>query len=175
MYHENMKIPLENIAYIDGQNLHLGVKFLGWNLDYKKFRVYLREKYGVKIAYLFLGFIPQNQNLYTALQRHGYILKFKPVLPHKDGNHKGNVDADLVLQMVRDFYEKNFKKAVLVSSDGDFYSVVDFLYQQEVLEKVMSPYFKTCSILLKSAAREKIVFMDNLRNKLRYQKKKNTA
>ena len=76
----------KNYAFIDSQNLNLGVKSLGWSLDYKKFRVYLAEKYGVAIAYLFIGFIPQNQDLYSALQKHGYILKFKPVLPSKDGS-----------------------------------------------------------------------------------------
>ncbi len=33
-----------NYAFIDGQNLNLGIKRLGWALDFKKFRVYLREK-----------------------------------------------------------------------------------------------------------------------------------
>lgn len=126
------------------------------------------------MAYLFIGFILQNQNLYTALQQDGYILKFKPVLPDKDGHHKGNVDADLVLQIARDYYEGNLKKAILVSSDGDFYSIVDFLYQKEALEKVVSPYFKTCSTLLKKSAKDKIVFINNLQKKLEY-KKKNTA
>src|SRR3989338_8456082 len=139
-----------NYAYIDSQNLNLGVQSLGWKLDYKKFRVYLKEKYGVATAYLFIGFIPHFQNLYASLQKDGYILKFKPVLPSKDGSHKGNVDADMVLQIAVDFYERG------------------------KLEKVISPYFKTCSTLLKSTAKEKLVFIDNLRRKLEYQKK-NTA
>jgi len=33
---------------------------------------------------------------------------------------------------------------------------------------VMSPYVKTCSTLLKKEAKEKVVFMDNLRKKLEY-------
>lgn len=102
------------------------------------------------------------------------IHKFKPVLTIKDGSHKGNVDADLVLQVAIDFFEKNFDKAILVTSDGDFYSVVNFLYEKKRLEKVISPYYKTCSTLLKKTAREKIIFVNNLKRKLEY-KKKNTA
>ncbi len=102
-----------NIAYIDSQNLNLGIKELGWKLDYKKFRIYLREKYHVATAYLFIGYIFENQNLYSSLQKYGYILKFKPVLQNKDGSHKGNVDTDLVLQTMIDYYEKNNKKAPL--------------------------------------------------------------
>ncbi len=164
----------KNYAYIDSQNLNLGIQSLGWKLDYKKFRVYLSEKYSVKVAYLFIGFIPQNQELYSSLQKSGYILKFKPVLPNQDGSHKGNVDADLVLQVAIDYFEKNFDKAVLVTSDGDFYSVVNFLYEKGGLEKVISPYYKTCSTLLKSTAKERIVFVHNLQRKLEYIKK-NTA
>ena len=81
-------------------------------------------------------------------------------------------DADLVLQAMVDF--PNYDRAVIVSSDGDFYSLVKYLYKTNKLERVMSPYIKTCSILLKQAAGEKIVYMDNLREKLEY-KRKSTA
>ena len=163
-----------NYAFIDSQNLNLGIKNMGWNLDFKRFRIYLKEKYGVSVAYLFIGYIPENQDLYSSLQKDGYVLKFKPVLPNKDGSHKGNIDADLVLQTMVDFYENNFDKAVIVTSDGDFYSLVKFLYEKNRLEIVMSSYFDTCSSLLKKVAKEKIVFMNNLRFKLEY-KKKNTV
>lgn len=89
-----------NYVYIDSQNLNLGVQNLGWKLDYKKFRRYLAEKYKITTAYLFIGYIPQNQDLYGSLQKSEYILKFKPVLLNKDGRHKRNVDADMVLQIV---------------------------------------------------------------------------
>ena len=114
-----------NFAFIDSQNLNLGVKSLGWNLNFKKFRVYLAEKYGVKTAYLFIGYIPENQDLYSSLQKSGYILIFKPTIPDGDGNIKGNVDADLVLQTMVDF--KNYDQAIIVSSDGDFYTLVKYL------------------------------------------------
>jgi uncharacterized LabA/DUF88 family protein len=161
-----------NYAYIDSQNLNLGVQSLGWKLDYKKFMRYLTEKYGIATAYLFIGYIPQNQDLYSALQKDGYILKFKPVLSNRDGSHKGNVDADMVLQIAVDYYEKRFGKALIVTSDGDFYSVVKFLYDRGKLHKVISPCVKTCSSLLRKTAKEKIVFIDNLQKKLEYKKKK---
>lgn len=164
----------KNYAYIDSQNLNLGVQSLGWKLDFKKFRVYLQEKYQVSTAYLFIGFIPQNQEMYSSLQKDGYVLIFKPVLPNKDGNHKGNVDADLVLRTMIDYNNKSYDKAVIVTSDGDFYSLVKYLYEINKLKMVISPYFDTCSTLLKKSAKEKVVFMTNLREKLEY-KRKSTA
>lgn len=89
---------LKNYAFIDSQNINLGIQSIGWRLDWKRFRVYLKDKYRVGKAYLFIGYIPENQDLYTSLQSFGYVLVFKPVLKNKDGEVKGNVDADLVLQ-----------------------------------------------------------------------------
>jgi len=156
-------------AFIDSNNLNLGIQSLGWKLDYKRFRVYLREKYNVSVAYLFIGYVPTNQDLYSALQKAGYVLVFKPTLPDKDGKVKGNIDADLVLQVMLDF--KKYDKAIIVTSDGDFHSLVKYLYEQNKLLFIMSPYVKTCSALLKKAARERIIFMDNLRKKLEYKYK----
>ncbi len=115
---------------------------------------------------MFVGYIPQNQDLYQSLQKAGYILIFKPLIPDKDGNVKGNIDADLVLQAMIDY--QNYDRAVIVTSDRDFYSLAKYLYEHNKLEKVISPYTKTCSVLLKKSAKEKIVFMDNLRGKLEY-------
>lgn len=162
----------KNYAFIDSQNLNLGIESLGWKLDYRKFRIYLRDKYRVEKAYLFIGYIQANQDLYSSLQTMGYVLVFKPTLPDKEGNIKGNIDADLVLQTMVDY--KKYDKAVIITSDGDFYSLVKYLYNNKKLEQVISPYIKTCSTLLKKTAKEKIVFMQNLRKKLVY-KKKNTA
>ena len=164
-----MKKQENNFAFIDSQNLNLGIQSLGWKLDYRRFRIYLKEKYRATIAYLFIGYIPANQDLYSSLQRDGYVLIFKPTLPDKNGEVKGNVDADLVLQVMVDY--KKYDKAVIVTSDGDFYSLVKHLYKNNKLSCVISPYTKTCSVLLKKTAKEKMVFMANLKKKLEYKEK----
>lgn len=153
-----------NHAFIDAQNVHLGIKSLGWHLDWQKFRVYLKEKYNVTTAYLFIGFMASNQDLYSMLQKAGYILIFKPVILDSDGKAKGNCDADLVLHTILKIQE--YDKAIIVTSDGDFYSLVRHLYENNKLLFVLSPYVKTCSKLLKKEAKEKIYSMDNLRKKL---------
>ncbi|MDD5639185.1 MAG: NYN domain-containing protein [Candidatus Pacebacteria bacterium] len=158
-----------NFAFIDSQNVNMGVEELGWKLDFRKFITYLREKYSVKTAYLFIGYLPENQRLYANLQKYGYVLIFKPVMKDNDGKPKGNVDADLVLQVMIDF--DKYDKTVMVSSDGDFYSLVEYLYTKNKLKVVLSPNKEKCSILLRKKAKEKIDFIDNLKNKLEYIKK----
>jgi uncharacterized LabA/DUF88 family protein len=160
-----------NYAFIDAQNVYRGIKSLGWSIDWFRFRKYLTEKYDVTTAYMFLGYVSTNDGLYETLQKAGFILKFKPVIPDSVGKPKGNVDADLVLQTMIDL--PNYDSAIIITSDGDFYSLIRYLYQHNKLRLVMSPYVKTCSSLLKKEAREKIIYMDNLEKKIGI--KKNTA
>lgn len=141
---------VKNAAYIDGANLHKGSAQLSWELDYKKLRIWLSEKYCVQHAYLFLGLIPRNKNLYTYLSECGFTLIFKDVTYDGLGKVKGNCDADIVVRVMRDTYENLFAQAVLVSSDGDYASLVSFLIEKNKLETILSSAIaQKCSILLK--------------------------
>jgi uncharacterized LabA/DUF88 family protein len=159
-----MEIKKENYAFIDAQNVHLGIKSLGWDLDWKRFRVYLNDKYKVTTPYLFIGYIQTNQALYSMLQKAGYILIFKPIIFDGEGKAKGNCDADLVLNTILE--KDNYDKAIIVTSDGDFYSLVRYLYENDKLEMVLSPHHETCSKLLKREAKQKINYMSNLNRKI---------
>lgn len=149
-------------AYIDGQNLHAGIRQLGWRLDTKKLREYLARKYRVGKAYYFIGYIPQNTSLYARLGDEGYELRFKPVVTDASGTPKGNVDADLVLQAMIDF--DHYDGAVLISGDGDFYSLVQYLDARGKLAAVLSPNRRFCSALLKRAAKGKLSYVGDVRH-----------
>src|SRR3989344_2645652 len=97
-----MKSEPTVFAYIDGANLHRGVKSLRWELDYARLRVWLSDKYGVNRVYLFIGYIPKNKDLYTQLQEAVFTLVFKDVIYDGLGKAKGNCDADLIMQAMRD-------------------------------------------------------------------------
>ncbi len=74
-FYKNIVYPKQkNFAYIDAANLHKGIGDLGWKLDYRRFRIWLKEKYGVERAYLFIGLVPKHKALYTHLQEAGFIL-----------------------------------------------------------------------------------------------------
>src|SRR3990167_2279721 len=98
-------------AFIDSQNLNLGVRSQGWVLDFARFRTYLKDKYKAQKSYLFIGMVPINEGLYKYLQESGYILIFKPTLEinSKDRLIKGNVDAELVLHSMIEY--PNYDKA----------------------------------------------------------------
>ncbi len=135
--------------YIDGNNLYRAAKELGFDVDYKKFRGWLRQKYNATSIYLFIGLVPSRVNFYEHLQECGYILVFKQTVS-VGGVIKGNCDAELVLKAISDFYTKSFDSCVLVTGDGDFGCLVEFLVQNSVLRTLIAPNEKKCSILLKN-------------------------
>ncbi len=154
-----------NYAFIDSQNLNLSIREQGWVLDFRKLRRYLQDKYGVTKAFIFIGYVPQNQDLYVNLQKDGYILIFKPTLNLPGGGVKGNVDAELVLHTMVEF--NNYDKALIITGDGDFYCLVDYLAKNDKLLKLMIPNTNKFSSLYRKMMTH-IVFMNNLRNKLEH-------
>lgn len=172
-----------NYAFIDSNNLYLGVSkdilkkenkiYSGWKLDYRRFRIFLREKFGVTKAFIFIGFKPGNQLMYTKLQEAGYICVFKPTLELHDGVVKGNVDAELVLHSMIEL--KNYEKAIIVSGDGDFYCLVEYLLGQEKFAKVLVPNPYSYSSLLNRLSTESnniIININDFKNRLIFKSEK---
>lgn len=168
-----MAKELNNFAFIDSQNLNLGIQGQGWKLDLIRFRIYLKEKYSVEKAYIFIGYMEEHKDLYKSLQEYGYVIIFKPTLKYKDGSTKGNCDAELVLQAMIDYQE--YTKAIIVSGDGDFYCLADYLAKNDKLECVLVPNHERYSALLKKinkSDKKYLNFMNNLKEKLALKKKK---
>lgn len=156
-----------NYVFIDSQNLNLGIREQGWVLDFNRFRTYLRDNYSIQKAFLFIGYVPENQGLYTALQKAEYILIFKPTLVLPDGKVKGNVDAELVLHAMIEY--PNYDQALVVTGDGDFACLIEYLMGKNKLLRLMIPNRSRYSSLL-AKLKPKIVFMNNLKEKLEHKK-----
>ncbi len=165
----SIKKEENNFAYIDGANLDKALGDLGWKLNYKRFRVWLKDKFNITRAYIFLGLISKHKNLYTKLQEAGFTLIFKETTYDGDGKVKGNCDTDLVLKATVDYFEKNFNKVILVSSDGDYACLVQFLKERGVFHSIISPGNK-CSFLLRKL-NISIVYLDTQKERLKYEYK----
>ena len=161
---------IKNFAFIDGQNLHLGTQECGWTVDYKKLRTYLKDKYHVVEAHYFLGFVSDNeQDLYTNLQKAGFILDFREHSKALRGKKKGNVDCDIVFSVMKKLVEKeNFDKVIIVSGDGDYIKLVDYLIKKEKFEKILFPNEKFASSLYKKFGSEHYDYLENNKHKISY-------
>lgn len=166
-----MKKIQNSYAFIDSQNLNLGIRDLGWRLDFVRFRIYLAEHYGVAKAFLFIGYIEGNNDLYKSLQEAGFICIFKPTLTYRNGTTKGNCDAELVLQAMIEL--PNYEKSLIVTGDGDFHCLVKYLIEQDKLKAVLIPNRRRFSALLKfKMFRPFLRFMNDLELLLGYEKKR---
>ncbi len=149
-------------AFIDGQNLNLGVNNQGWKLDFRKFRLFLRNRFNVTQAYFFIGYHSNNEWLYASLREKGYTVVLKPTIVLPDGKVKGNVDAELVLHSMIEY--PNYNKAIIVSGDGDFHCLAEYLIQKNKLSHLIVPN-TTYSQLLKKFS-SFIIRIDQLKGSL---------
>ncbi len=160
------KEKVRNLAFIDGQNLHMGTakrKKDPWHIDLARFLVYLKEKYNVDEAYYFLGYVQEeNQELYDEIQKAGFILKFREHNPAMIGKKKGNVDSDIIFHIMKKMYKKeDFEKIVLVSGDGDYKLVVDFMIEEKRFVKILFPDLDRASSLYKKLSNKYFANLDN--------------
>lgn len=160
----------KNIAFIDAQNLHLGTKENGWGVDHKKFRTYLRDQLSVDEAYYYFGYIDERyQDLYTALQKKGFIVRFKSSNNLMLSQKKGNVDTDIIFDVMKMLLKNEVAgKIVLVSSDGDYAKLVNFLVKEGKFEKILFPCGKRSSSLFNTTDNKYKLSLGRLRNKIEY-------
>lgn len=148
---------MKNLAFIDGQNLYMGTRSCAppWEVDLAKFKIYLEQKYNASEVYYFLGYVQnKNEDLYDYIQKSGLILKFREHNSAMLGKKKGNVDSDIIFNIMKKIYKgENFKKIILVSGDGDYKALVDFLIEENKFEKVLFPNRKYASSLYKKLGR----------------------
>ncbi len=176
----NQTRPERVFAFIDSQNLNMGVQKFGWKMDWRRFRKFLEEKFGVTKAFMFIGYVPEFESLYKQMHDAGYMVVLKPtfdmskpqvekpVKKDEEKHTKGNVDADLVLWAMKEM--SNYEKAIIVSGDGDFFTLIEYLEGKKRLHKVLTPNRYYSSLFNKFE--KYIENLDNYRNELRYHDRK---
>lgn len=181
--------PPRVYAFIDSQNLNLGVQKSGWKMDWRKFRKFLADKYGVTKAYMFIGYIPEFESMYEQMHELGYAVVLKPTFdltkprpelveadneleyatqkpgePEEKKPIKGNIDAELVLWAMKEM--SNYEKAVIVSGDGDFFCLVEYLEQKKRLLHLLAPSGHYSSLY--NIYEPYVVRLDQFRRELAY-------
>ena len=167
------KQKIHNIAFIDGQNLYM---WLPWKLDYTRFRVYLKDKYHIEEAYYFIGYDDENW-LYVRLQQAGFIVTFNPHKESQMSTKKWNVDVNLAFHMMKSFIENDSHQIMLISGDGDYKPVIEYLIHKKRFLRILAPNMQYCSSLYKKWSnfpRQYISTIADLREVLEYKKLDNT-
>jgi len=180
------KKPQNVYAFIDNQNLNATIQNLGWKIDWRKFRKFLSDKYKVNQAFMFIGYVPEFEDMYEYLHDAGFNIVLKQTYDmtkprsdeekseeekaaEKERHIKGNVDTELVLWAMKEL--PNYSKAILVSGDGDFYSLVEYLEEQGKLAKILTPSWQYSGLF--NRFESYIVRIDKCRHELEYRKRPN--
>ncbi len=161
----------KNIAFIDGQNLHLWISFDNWKIDFAKFRIYLRDKFKVEKVYYFLWFLDENeQKLYTRLQESWFIVIFREHNSHMKWKKKWNVDVDICFEMMKNLVDnKNFDKIVLVSWDWDYIKPVKYLIEKNKFKRILFPNKRFSSLYKQLDNKYKInLWVERIKKKISY-------
>lgn len=106
---------------------------------------------------------------YEYLQKCGYILIFKQIISVGE-KIKGNCDAELVLKTLTDFYTNSFSSCILITGDGDFGCLAEFLKENKAIDCIIAPDKDKCSILLRNK-NIKITFLNEHYHKFSHIKK----
>ncbi|KKQ28015.1 MAG: hypothetical protein US45_C0055G0007 [Candidatus Nomurabacteria bacterium GW2011_GWA1_37_20] len=91
------------------------------------------------------------------------------------GLKKGNVDSDIIFSVMKRLYKKEgFGKIILVSGDGDYKMLVDFLIEENKFEKMLFPSKKNSSSLYQKLGSAYFDYLDNkdIKNKIEVKKKR---
>lgn len=148
--HKNQRVGI----FIDIQNLYHSAK----NLYNKRvnFKNLLLEAVGERlliraIAYAAKSAEPGEESFFEALEKNGIEVKRKDLQVYPDGTKKGDWDVGLAIDAIR--IGENLDTIVLISGDGDFVPLVEYLKTKGKYVEVMA-FSRTASTRLKEAADE---------------------
>ncbi len=155
--------------------MHLWTASENWKIDFKRFRIYLKDKFKVNEVYFFLWFLSEDeQELYTRLQKNWYILVFREHSSELKWTKKWNVDVDIVFSIMKRIIEENdFDKIVLVSWDWDYIKLIKYLISKDLFKKILFPNRKYSSLYRQIQDSFSITLsVPDIRERLEYKKRK---
>jgi len=118
-------------AFIDASNIIYGCNSQGWKMDFAKLIKYLKTRHSCQKIFYYAGLDQENKKqlkFYEKLAEFGYILKLVPIKRFKDGKVKGDVDSRMTFELMR--YLEEYKTAIVLTGDGDYYWVIEYLMQK---------------------------------------------
>lgn len=108
---------------------------------------------------------------YSSL-RSGFIVEFREHSQLHASKKKGNVDVLMTFTIMKELYERgdDCGKMVLVTGDGDFYELVQYLIEVDKFEKILHPAKQNASSLYKNLGNQYRDFLggETVKKKIQY-------
>ena len=109
------------------------------------------------------------------LQKAGFIVTFREHNSSLKGTKKGNVDTDIVFEVMKAVIERDDVNGILlISGDGDYKKMVDYLIKRKKFIKILFPNMRVASSLYKNISRKYFDHLDkeSLKRKFSYTEKR---
>ncbi len=155
-----------NYAFIDNENVNISIQRMGRKIDRTRLRIFLEKELQIEKAYMFLWYMEEFEPMYELFRDSWYELVFKKVHQGENVQNKWNIDAELVLHTM--IHINNYHQAVIVSWDGDFASLAEYLTSTNKLRAVVVPNKKRSSGFLQEAADGRFLYLDGFKHRLAY-------
>lgn len=155
-------------AFIDASNIIYGAANHGWKMDFVKLYSYLSTRFKVDKIYYYAGLDKDNLkqiHFYEKLQEFGYTLHLVPVKVFKDGKKKADIDSRMTFEMMK--YFSQYDNAVVLSGDGDYYWVLEYLLLNKKSVKLIA-HTKSTARELKKLFGEKFTDLSRIKNKIEF-------
>jgi uncharacterized LabA/DUF88 family protein len=146
--------PSQRVSiFIDTQNIyHSSKNLFGAKVDFKKLVDFIvGERQLVQtIAYVIkTEYSPKEIDFFEALVSQGIKLRIKELQVYPDGTKKADWDVGIAVDVIR--FSNLVDVVVLVSGDGDFSHLVEYL-QQQGKQVEIAGFSQTTSVKLKEMA-----------------------
>ena len=168
-----MKRLPKSYAFIDASNIIYGAREEGWLINQKKLIKYLKSKFSISKAFFYYGKDSKNKKkveFLKKLKQFGYILRVKEI-KRFGKRSKANCDVDLTMDMLLLINE--YKKAIVLTGDGDFAPLFEYLISKKKEIIIISSPKRTARELKKIVGNKHIDF-GSLKFLIEYKKKRET-
>lgn len=157
--------------YIDASNIIMSLKNLKVDLDMLSFITYLKDRYkNSKIIYFTPNFKSKNLD-YLEIQSQNIEIVFKQIY-NENNKLKANCDVEISHRITRDSLLEKVSEVVLISGDGDFVYLIDYLKNKNITVKIIAADPVSCSLLIKRRSFVKLTFIIDVIEKIHLKNEK---
>ncbi len=151
-------------AFIDASNIIYGAKDEGWLLDQQKLFKYLKSKFNISKAFFYFGKDSKNvkqAKFLEVLTNFGFTLRVKEIKRYYKKT-KANCDVDLTMDML--ILKEKYTRAIVLSGDGDFLPLFEYLSSKEKKNITIIAFSKKTSKDIKRFAKTNFIALENQRH-----------
>lgn len=162
---------VKTYAFVDASNIIYGARTEGWRIDLEKLLRYLKQKFSVSKAFFYYGKDSRSREKEAFLRKlaeFGYTLRVKEIKRY-GSKIKANCDVDLTMDVLLEI--RSYKRAIILSGDGDFLPLLQYLQKKSKQVIVISSPKRTAREIRQFAGHDFINF-GNLRYFLERKKPK---